>query len=1017
MKRFLTVLGIALISAFIPATMSAQSGYQVKGTVVDAMGPVIGAAVMEQGTTTGTMTDLDGNFVLTVSGPDAVIEVSCMSYATQTFIARQLPATITLVEDSEFLEDIVVIGYGTVKKEDMTGSVTAIKSEEINRGALVSTQDLLKGKVAGLQVIPGSGQPGAGSTIRIRGAASLNASNDPLVVVDGVPLANDGGEGMTNPLESINPNDIESFTVLKDASAAAIYGSRASNGVIIITTKKGSGSGIKVSYNGNFSLAQNTKTLDVMDADEYRAFIDATFPVGTSTGDIAHSRLGNANTDWNDLIFRTAFSQEHNVSVYGMLGKKVPFRLSEGFSRQQGTLKNSEYNKGNIDLSLSPKFFDDHLTVNVNGKLVATDEDKANSGAVGTAAFFNPTIDPYFRNADGSIDYTTTNGYFNYGSGRGTSFAPNNLAGSNPLSLLYDYRDLARAFRFIGNTQFDYKVHGFEALRLNLNLGYDVSRSHGYVGELPGSFNAYKDTENPIIGQYDNWSHKRTNTVLEFYADYNKDFGKSNLDVMAGYSWQHFYGNDRDVYYFNVTNQMKLDPGQTIDSRYPLYEQENYLVSFYGRLNYSYASRYLFTFTLRDDGSSRFAKAHRWGLFPSAAFAWNVKEEGFLKGSRAISTLKFRLSWGKTGQQDGIRNYYYQPIYTVSTDQYHAYNMGGGSTTYLKTVSPAAYNPELRWETTTTYNAGLDFGFANNRISGTADVYKRVTDDLLNELLTPMGANFGNSLLYNIGSMENKGVELTLNLIPIETKDMSLVIGLNGTLQSTKFTKLNNTDDPNYAIQVGHISGGTGNYIGRHMVGYAPYSFYAYQQLYDAAGKPIQNAFVDRNKNNIIDTGDMYMTGKSPNPDFFGGVNLKFNYRNWDFGFNGHGSVGNWVFNNVKGENSSANIVISNIWLNNYLRYAKESGFVGTNSIVQYSSDLFLEDASFFRMDDINLGYTFRNLFRKEGTDMRIGFTVQNAFVLTGYSGIDPEIPGSEGIDSSIWPRPRTYSLRVNLNF
>ena len=1013
MKRILTAVAVCLLS-LAATTMLAQGGYQVKGVVVDAMGPVIGATVMEQGTTNGTSTGLDGDYVLTVKSADAIVEISCIGYASQTFPASAVPATITLVEDAEFLDDVVVIGYGTVKKNDMTGSVTAIKTEELNRGAIVSTQDMLKGKVAGLQVIPGDGRPGGGSTIRVRGAASLNASNDPLIVIDGVPLAVNGGEGMTNPLEAINSNDIESFTVLKDASSAAIYGSRASNGVIIITTKKGNAGEPKVSYNGSVSISHNANRLDIMTADQYRAFVAETYPVGTSDGDAFAAKLGTASTDWYSEIFRIAKTQEHNLSVYGSR-KWLPYRFSVGYLGQEGTLKTSRYDKGTLDLSLSPKFLEDHLSVNLNGKGIISHENKADGGAVGTAAFYNPTLDPYFRNPDGSIDYTTTNGYFNYGNGRGDAFTPAGLAATNPLDMLFSNRDDAKAYRFIGNAQFDYKIHGFEDLRFNLNLGLDISRTTGKVGSLPYSYNAFKDTENPRIGQYTSWYHLRRNTVLEAYVNYNKELGLHHIDAMAGYSWQHFYGKDRDMSYFNVTNELKLNPGETPLGRYPFWETENYLVSFYGRLNYAFDSRYLLTFTLRDDGSSRFSPETRWGLFPSAAFAWNVKQEHFLRDTNALSALKFRLSWGKTGQQEIGSNYPYLAGYYLSTDVYHTYNMGNAGHTFFMT--PGAYDPYIRWETTTTYNAGLDYGFASDRITGSVDVYRRDTDDLLNTVLTPMGANFGNSLLTNIGSMRNEGVEFTLNVIPIETKDASLSLGFNGTFQRTEFTKLNNTDDPNYALEESNISGGTGNKIARHMVGYAPFTFYPYQQLYDHTGKPIQNGFVDRDKDGVITTADRYMSGKSPNPDFFYGVNLKFSLKNWDFGFNGHGSVGNWVFNNVKGGASSANFVAANVSVSNYLNYVKETGFLGTNSIEQYTTDLFLENASFFRMDDINLGYTFPTLKGWDGASLRLALSCQNVFVITKYSGLDPEIPGTSGVDSSIWPRPRTYSLRVNLNF
>lgn len=1042
MKRILTALAVLLAAC---ATVFAQGKYQVKGVVEDAMGPVIGATVLEVGTANGVSTGLDGDYILTVSSADATVEISCIGYATQTFKASAVPARVVLTEDTNFLDEVVVIGYGTVKKSDMTGSVTAIKNEEINRGAIVSTQDMLKGKVAGLQVVPGSGEPGSGSTIRIRGAASLNASNNPLVVIDGVPIAEGAGKGMSNPLESINPNDIESFTVLKDASSAAIYGSRASNGVIMITTKKGTGNRVQVSYNGSMSVQMNSNKLNVMSGQEYVDYITSVYRPGTPTGDIVLENLhlvtdpttgtypldenGNPqylaanNTDWNSLIFRTAISHEHNISLYGNVKNVFPFRVSLGYSGQQGTLQTSQYDKANLDISLNPQFLDKHLTVNANAKGVYTRQRWADGGAVGTAAFMDPTLDPYFRNDDGSIDYTTANGFFNYGSGRGDTFTQAGQVPDNPLSMLYDKNNVGQVGRFIGNIQLDYKIHGFEDLRLNVNAGMDYSYSGGdSIGAIPGSVFAINDTENPGLGQFTRWMHIRSSQVFEAYANYNKEIGIHHIDAMAGYSYQKSYYEDRDISFFNAgTNRLgvvhevaepKLDAGETVDTRYLPNRQQNVLVSFYGRINYSLLGRYLFTFTIRDDMSSRFAPKNRAGIFPSAAFAWNAKEEKFLKNVDALSQLKLRLSWGQTGQQEIGNNYPYLSAYYFSNNPYATYNMGSAG--YTKYLTPGAYDPEIKWETTTTYNVGVDYGVLGDRITGTLDVYYRQTDDLLNWVSTPMGANFGNRLLTNVGSMENHGVEFSINTIPIETKDMSLSVGFNGTFQQTKFIKLANYGNDTYYIDEGGISGGTGNTIQRHMVNYAPFTFYAFQQVYDENGKPVQGALVDRNKNGQIDSGDRYMTGKSPNPDFFYGLNVKFSYKSWDFGFNGHGSVGNWVYNNVKADNSSTSQNFSSPSLTNYLRSQPQVGFTSPNTVEQYASDYFLENASFFRLDDINLGYTFGKLGNWKNANLRIGLSVQNVFVITGYSGLDPEIGG---IDGSMWPRPRTFSLRANLNF
>ena len=1012
MRKFLTMcLGLALLAMAIPAQVFAQSGkYEVKGVVVDSTGtPVIGASVVEQGTTNGITTDVNGQFVLNVQGEQSIVQISFIGYVTKSLAASSTELQhVVLEDDSAMIDDVVVIGYGTVKKDDLTGSVVAIKAEELNRGAVVSTQDMMQGKVPGLQIIPGDGGPNSGSTIRIRGAASLNASNDPLIVIDGVPVASDAGSGMANPLSLVNPNDIESFTVLKDASAAAIYGSRASNGVIIITTKKGKGNKVNVSYNGSFSVSTNSDTMQVMSPEQFRDYITTTFAGTPSLAD-ATKYMGDANTDWQSLVFRTGLSHDHNASVYGNYENILPYRASLGYTGQQGTLQTSKFDRATLDLSLSPKFFKEHLTVALNAKGVYTHQNYADGGVVGTAAFYNPTVDPYWYNEDGTIDTSTTNGYYNVGSGRGQAFSPNGLAAENPLSMLYDKEKYAETWRTLGNLALDYKVHGLEALRFNLNLGLDWSKTFEYDGVRPGSIQAWKNGDAKGWGMHTKKNWLRRNQVLDFYGNYNETWGKHNLDAMLGYSWQHFYGADRSVTYYNETLQ------QYEKSTGALSQEESFLVSFYGRINYSYDSRYLFTFTLRADGSSKFSKDNRWGYFPSAAFAWNAKNESFLKDVDVVSTLKLRLGYGQTGQQE-IGNYQYLARYSVSSnDKDHMANMGDAGYSHL--LSPKAYNPNIKWETTTTYNIGVDFGLWDGLVNASVDVYRRDTKDLLNWVTTPMGANFGTNLLTNVGSMRNEGVEFSVDVNPIRTADWSLRIGFNGTFQDTYFTKLNNINDPNYAIYTS--SPGTGRTGGAdlqmHTVGSAPYTFYTFQQLYDAEGNPIQNAFVDRNKNGQLDQGDRYNTGKSPAPDFFYGLNLKLSYKNWDFGFNGHGSVGNYAFNSFfAGHASSA--FDTRAGLSNFATTVLRTGWTATGISEQDYSDLYLEDASFFRMDDINLGYTFEKVGNTD-LNIRVAAGVQNVFVITKYSGVDPEVSGVTGIDGTIWPRPRIYSLRVNLNF
>ena len=1007
------LMSLALLCAG-DIVLSAQGGYGVSGTVTDQYGPVIGATVLEVGTSNGTSTDMDGDFSLTVGSPDASVEISCVGYISQIFQASVLPQTVTLKEDSEYLDEVVVIGYGTVKKDDMTGSVAAIKAEDLNRGAVVNTQDMLKGKVSGVLVTPGDGGPGSSARIRIRGSASLNASNDPLIVIDGVPIAQGAGGAMSNPLDLLNPNDIESFSVLKDASAAAIYGSRASNGVILITTKKGIGNVPKVSYNGSVSMQQISGQVPVMSPYELRQFYAVTFPEESQTGGRIADLMGLSATDWQDLIFRTAYATEHGVSVYGNLKGHMPYRASAGYLGQQGTLRSADYERGTVDVSLTPDFLDRHLTLDLNAKGVYSYQDYADGSVVSKAAFFNPTQDPYWRKPDGSIDYSTTNGYWNYGNGRGEAFTPNVLVGPSPLSQLYDSISDARSGRFIGRAAVNYKVHGLEALSFNVSAGLDVTVTRSYNGVTPGSFQAYTDTGNLRIGQHTKGYDLSRSQIFEAYADYKEKWGIHGLDVMAGYSWQNNYWANRNVTYYNVTNEIKLDPGQTAESRYLWYRNENYLVSFYGRVNYSVDSRYVFTFTARGDGSSKFAKDHRWGFFPSGAFAWNIAQEPFMKAVPEVSTLKLRVSLGVTGQQDGIGDYVHLARYNMSNDPDNMYNMGSAG--FMNMLTPQAYDPTIKWETTTTYNLGLDFGFFDERLSGSFDAYIRDTEDLLNSVQIPMGSNFGNRLMTNVGSIRNKGLELTVSGVPVKTTDWNVQIGFNAALQDTRFTRLNVTQDDNYYLEVGGISKGTGGYLCRQMVGYEPYTYYTYKQKYSADGKPLQNEFEDLDGDGEITEGDRYMTGKSAAPKFFYGLNAKVSFRDWDFGINGHGAALTWVFNDFASANSTASLDLNSGALPNQAKLVTKTGFVKPNSAQQWYSDYFLENAAFFRLDDVNLGYTFRAIGRWE-TDIRLAFSMQNVFILTGYSGMDPEVVAETGIDNVIWPRPRTYSLRLNVNF
>ena len=988
----------------------------VKGVVLDNTGmAIIGANVLVKGTGNGTSTNIDGNFTIKANKGD-IIAVSYIGYQPQEQPASELMKFV-LQENEELLDEVVVIGYGTVKKTDLTGSITAIKAEDINRGAVTSPDQMLQGKVPGLLVTPAAGDPTGSATIRIRGAASLKAKNDPLIVIDGVPVTAEGGAGMANPLASVNPNDIDTYTVLKDASATAIYGSRASNGVIIITTKKGTGNNVQVSYNSSYSLKQNSSTLDVMTGDQYRDYMRSTY-AGTSRLETVESLMGTANTNWQDLIYRTAFTTDQNLSVYGNVKGKFPYRVSMGYTYDEATLKVGDNQRANLSISMTPKFFDDHLSVNINAKGIYNKANYPNSGAVGSAISFTPTQEPYFRNADGSINKELFNGYWNWNVGGQVS----TNYGINPLSQLYDYTNRNDSWRSLGNVQLDYKIHGLEDLRLNLNLGYDVARTDGYKYAALGSVTSAR---NNMSGRdlYEEYANTNSNTLLELYANYNKQFGIHHLDVMAGYSWQHNYVKYDNISYYNANrDEVYLDS--------PSDRREYYLLSFFGRVNYSIDSKYLFTFSLRDDASSRFSKENRWGLFPSAAFAWNIVEEDFIKDHQTpLSNLKIRLGWGRTGQQDiGMDNCYaYQPRYVISTSPNMMIpgfpGLGDGVDGYAYTISPMAYNKNIKWETTETYNVGVDFGFLNGRISGSVDAYLRHTYDLLNDITTPLGSNFSNTVITNVGDMENKGVEVNLNFVPIETKDLHWDINLNGTWQDTKITKLSNVPTEDYlGVRVGSNLSGTSGYSSLYRVGYAPYTYHLFQQVYDSNGNPIENALVDRNGDGQITQDDRYVTGKSIMPYFYFGISTQIVYKNWDFGFNAHGSLGGYALNKVAKDNSSGyKDDYTKGYIDNLMPICQKTGWTESLTEFQHFSDMFLEDASFFRMDDINVGYTFDKIKNWKGK-IRIGASVQNVFVITKYSGLDPELTVNssgelDGVDQNLIPRPRLYTLRLNINF
>ena len=994
MKRILIAVFV-LLASLTSTTVLAQGGYQVKGVVVDALGPVIGAAVVQQGTTNGTSTGMDGDFVLNVPNGDVLIEISCIGYATQVFKASEVPGTITLSEDTHFLDEVVVIGYGTVKKSDLTGSVSTVKADEINKGVISSPADMLRGKSAGVVVTAGDGMPGSAATVRIRGGSSINASNTPLYVIDGLPVSNDGISGMSDPMASINPEDIESFTVLKDASATAIYGSRASNGVIVITTKKGSKTATalpKVAVDFTTSVNTIAKYNSLLDADGIVKIIRDFY--GANSAAEQHLGINGKlySTDWQKEIYQVAPTYDGNISLNGRAGF-LPYRVSGGFMSQSGTLKGSKMNRGTLSLNLSPTFFDRHLTVNVNGKGTYAKNWYANQGAIGAANHYDPTK-PVHSNEPGY----SLNGYTTWYDASGNI---NTMATMNPVALLNDRIDTADAYRFIGNTQFDYKVHGFEDLRLNLNLGLDWAKSKGLTEVAKGSEASYHNTNQSGGGSHTDYDYSRMNTTLEFYADYNKTIAeKHNVDLMAGYSWQRFY-NENNSKTFRISDKSSL--GESVG------KGELFLISFFGRANYAFDDKYLLTATLRADGTSRFQN-HKWGIFPSVAFGWNILKESFMPDSDKLSTLKLRLSWGETGQQE-VGGYYdtFAQFLTTQLGSYYFTTPGG----YTNPIAALGYSADLRWETTTTYNVGMDFGFWNDRLTAAVDVYKRDTRDILNYIPVPALSNLTNYLNTNIGSMTNQGVEVDLNAILVETRDASWSVGFNAAYNKNKITKLTVSDDDATGVETGGISGGTGNNVQMFQVGYPMRTFNLYQQVYDTAGNPVNGVYVDRNNDGQINADDKYL-GHHADPDWTFGFNTSFSWKNWTAALSGHASLGNWVYNNVASDTE----MLADLWTNQFISNRVSGATKSMFSQAQYLSDYYLQDGSYLKLDNFTLGYTFPKLFNVTADrpfSLNIFGTVQNICCLTRYTGIDPEIYG--GIDGTVYPRPRTFVAGVKLNF
>jgi len=984
---YLLKQGLLVLLVFSALMVKAQTG-SVSGKVLDESGlPLPGASVIVKGTTRSTSTDVDGNFKLAgLSNGQITLSASFIGYQTldkAVNVSANATVSFQLVPDAQKLNEVVVIGYGTAEKKNLTGSITTVNSKDFQKGTITTPEQLIQGKVAGVNIVSGGGAPGGGSTIRIRGGASLNASNDPLIVVDGVPFSGNSIGNAPSPLSLINPNDIETFTVLKDANATAIYGSRASNGVILITTKKGASGEPVINFSTNNSIASVAKKVNVLTADQVRAFVNAN---GTAA---QKALLGTANTDWQNEIYQNAFSTDNNLSIAGSL-KGVPYRVSAGYLDQDGVVITSKLKRATGAISVAPKFFTDHLKAELNLKGSLSQSQYPNDGAIGAAIQFDPTQPVYANNNYG--------GYFEWLS---TNGVPNPNAPRNPVALIRQQDNRGNAARSFGNLKLDYSFHFLPELHAVVNLGYDYSKGYGRT-IVP----IYAAQSASTSGSYSNRLNTEMNKFSEAYLSYAKTIEsiKSRFDVTAGYGYYDDAVTNYNFATYKGTGELLTTPV------FPFSVEQNKLLSYYGRFNYTLNDKYILSGTMRADASSKFAQNNRWGYFPSVGFTWRIIGENFLKNSETLSDLKLRLSYGETGNKDGIGNYDYLSKYYASTNN-GQYQVGNNFYNYY---SPAGYDPDLKWETTTTYNAGLDYGFLKGRLYGSIDVYYKKTKDLLSTVTIPVGTNFTNVLTTNVGNMDVRGAEASLNFVAIKTQNTSWELGINAAYNKRQVTNLTLNPNSGFKIDAGDITGGTGIHLKYNAVNQLPGSFFVYKQVYNADGKPLEGVYQDLNGDGSISAADQYFY-KSPDPKVILGFNTSFTYKKWTASTVLRANIGNYVYDNISSNFGIRNNVLSTQGiLNNSTSDLYVTNFSGSSG-VQYLSDYFIKNASFLKMDNLGLSYNVGKLSKTGNANMRISANCQNVFVVSKYKGIDPELVS--GIDYNLYPRPRTYTLGLNVGF
>ncbi|MFM7757929.1 MAG: SusC/RagA family TonB-linked outer membrane protein, partial [Crocinitomicaceae bacterium] len=1013
-----------IASIFIVILLSIVGNAQttvISGSVKDPLGkPVFNATIVLEGKNVGARTDDEGKFKFTATG-SGTFTLSCRFVDFESLSEQielkggTVTVGFTFNKNPKGLNEVVLIGYGTTRTKDLTGSAVVINEKNFTQGSMSTPEQLIMGKVSGLKINTNDGAPGSGSTLRLRGGTSINASNDPLIVVDGVPLDNGGIAGAANPLSLINPNDIASFVVLKDASATAIYGSRAANGVILITTKRGSSgkTPLKVIFDSKHSLSTVAKYADVLSGDSLRSLV---MRRGNPT---QQALLGTANTDWQREVFRPAYVTDNNVSLTGGI-EGLPYRLSFGNRLENGVLTRDQFQRNSLSLSLTPSFFKDIVQLEVNNKLVNTRSFFANRGALG-AAYFDPTQPVY-------SDTTTYGGYFEW---IGANGKPNTLAAKNPLGLIKQREDQSDVWRLIGNAKVTFEIPFVNGLKAVVNGGIDQSEGTGATITDSNSASGYFTR-----GSYSQYRSNKGNKLFEAYFNYNNSNGKGNqflvTDLTAGYSYQDWYSSSPNWAAYNQAKDSIIGPA----AEFPFYTK-NSILSFYSRGIFTFKDRYILNASLRYDGSSRFSPEARWGLFPSVSAAWVISDESFFKNyMKKINMLKVRAGYGVTGQQDGIGDYAYISNYFVGT-QTAQYIFGPDT---LLVFRPSGFDANLKWEQTSAINIGLDFGILKDRFSGSIDLYQKTTTNLLAVVPVAAGTNFTNEILTNVGSLRNTGIEFSFNAGVFANKNSRLDVMGNASRNINRVIKLSQLEDENsIGVQVGGISGGIGNTVQVHRVNYATFSYLVYEQIYDANGAPIQvgqqanidinndgqitatdkwkdiHAYVDRNGDGVININDRYIANKAA-ADWFLGLSLNYQYKKWSFGLSMRSELGGYIYNNIHSNSGTFQSVNGTQgFLNNIssLYYEYEIRKIATNQLL---SDRYLEKADFLRVDYFNVGYNFGKLKVFENkVGLNAAFVINNVFVFTNYSGLDPEIGG--GIDNNIYPRPRMYSLNLTFDF